>query len=474
MAAGYIFYNRWLDLFPQIEFRTWMWSGVDLKWYLVSAFTNQGAFSRSSPFFVDSATKAICGLSIRCINEPGFWTILLASYLLFWLIVRLTGCIVGAAVAATLWVLSLPVLDGFAWQATLGDRMAALFGLATIHVALSAMRSVGRRATITRVAVANLLVLVPAIITYNSKEISWLVLPSLVILAGALVDGWQPRAIARHASVLILTAVYVAFRTIDAFALIAESSSANSLDFGGDPVHNAKLYLAFLTNRMYLTTIPHLLLLIALAGILFAIFRYRTADPEIKSQIRIMGWAVLSLLGGVVICLFTPYPGPYLLLLPSPFLWIALVALWRSVQVSHGIVRSVVGLGVTAVTTWVMLLGLSGSYTLYGDTLSWSSHFRRSLPVIAHNVPIGAPVDFVIGEAPFLAYRFAGTDGQRYVDQFIYHRTGLLQVAEARMNNVTTLASSFSGYSIVLGNELAVTEILHGSRVLYRAPASPP
>ena len=192
-----------------------MWSGADLKWYLVSAFTNQGAFSRSSPFFADSATKAICGVSIRCINEPGFWTILLASYLLFWLIVRLTGSVVGAAAAATLWVLSLPVLDSFAWQATLGDRMAVLFGLATVHVALWAMRSVSERATIARVAVANVFVLVPAIITYNSKEISWLVLPSLILLAIALVNGWRFSAIARHVSVLIATSVYVAFRTVE-------------------------------------------------------------------------------------------------------------------------------------------------------------------------------------------------------------------------------------------------------------------
>ena len=239
-------------------------------------------------------------------------------------------------------------------------------------------------------------------------------------------------------------------------------------------MHNAKLYLAFLTNRMYLTTVPHLLLLIALAAMLFAISRYRTGGPEVKSQIQIMVWAVLSLLGGVVLCLFTPYPGPYLLLLPSPFLWIALVALWRSIQIRNGVVRSVVGLGVTAGAASVMLLGLSGSYTLYGDTLSWSSNFRRSLPAIANNVPVGSPVNFVIGEAPFLAYRFVGDNGQRYVNQFIYHRTGLLQAAEARMNNVTTPARSLSGYSIVLGNELAVTEILHGSRVLYRASASPP
>jgi hypothetical protein len=88
-------------------------------------------------------------------------------------------------------------------------------------------------------------------------------------------------------------------------------------------------------------------------------------------------------------------------------------------------------------------------------------------------VPVGASVDFVIGEAPFVAYRFVGENGQRFVDQFIYHRTAFMSTAEARINNVTTPATSFSGYSIVFGNELTVTKILYGSRVIYRAPATP-
>lgn len=113
-------------------------------------------------------------------------------------------------------------------------------------------------------------------------------LPSLILLAIALVDGRRFSAIARHASVLIATSVYVALRTIDTFVLIGEYSSAKSLDFGGDPVDNAKLYLAFLTNRMYLTTVPHLLLLIALAAMLFAISRYRTGVQ--RSNHRFGSW----------------------------------------------------------------------------------------------------------------------------------------------------------------------------------------
>ncbi len=120
VLAGYLFYGRWLDLFPQVEFRTWMLANADLKWFLISAFTHRGAFSRSSSFLADSVTESVCRVSIPCINAPGFWMILLATYLLFWLIVRLTGSVVGAAIAATLWVLSLPVLDGFSWRPAAG------------------------------------------------------------------------------------------------------------------------------------------------------------------------------------------------------------------------------------------------------------------------------------------------------------------------------------------------------------------
>lgn len=471
MVAGYIFYNRWLDVFPQIEFRTWLFSGAGLKWYLVSVFTHQGAFSQSSPYAADNATRAICGLSIRCVNTPGFLTILLAGYLLFWLIVRFTGSVIGATVGATLWVLSLPVLDGFSWQSTFGDRLATLFGLVTVHVALSAMRWVGQRPTLGRIAIANVCVLVPAIITYNSKAISWLVLPSLVLLAIALTDGWTFSAIVQRASVLAATAVYATFRTVDMYVLLGESPASRNLSFGGAPAHSAKLYLAFLTNHMFLTTIPHLLVLIAVAGILIATWGYRTASPQARSQIRIMWWAILSLAGGLCICLFTSAPTPYLLLLPSTFLWVALIALWRSVRMSHSIARPIVDLGIVAAGTAVMLLGLSGSYAIYGAFLSWAHNFRRSVPVIARDVPIGAPTDFVIGEAPFDAYRFLGDDGQRVIDEFIYHRTGTasLLAAEARMTNVTTPPSSFSGYSVVFGNDMIMTEILHGSRVIYRA-----
>jgi hypothetical protein len=366
VMAGYIFYGRWLDLFPQIEFSTWMWSSVDLKWYVVSAFTHQGAFSRSSSFLADSATKAICGVSIHCINEPGFWAILLASYLLYWLIVRLTGSVIGAAVGATLWLLSVPVLDAFAWQATMGDRLVTLFGLATVHAGLSAMRWVSRRATILRVATANVFVLAPAIVAYNSKEISWLLLPSLMLLAIALTDDWRLAPIIQRGSVLVAIAGYAIFRTIDTFVLLGESSGSQSLDFGGVPFHNAKLYIAYLTNHLYLGKVTKALLGITLAGMLFAVSRYRRAGREIRSQIQLMIWAALSLAGGLVICLFTPSPGPYLLLLPSTFLWIALVALWRSIPITHRVIRPLAGLGIIAALTTIMLSALSGSYSLYG------------------------------------------------------------------------------------------------------------
>lgn len=471
VLAGYIFYNRWLDLFPQIEFRTWMWANADLKWFLVGAFTHQGAFSRSSSFLADSVTKSICGISIRCINAPGLWMILLASYLLFWLIVRLTGSTIGAAVAATLWVLSLPVLDGFSWQATMGDRIAVLFGLATVHVALSGMRAVNRRATFLRVAPANVLILIPAIVTYNAKEISWLVLPSLVLLAIALTDDWRLGAIARRASVLVATAAYSVFRIIDTFVLLGESPESQSLDFGGFPAHNANLYVAYLADRLIPDNTSHVLLAVTLVGMLIALARYRHAGKEVRAQIQIMAWAVLSVLGGLILCLFTPSPGPYLLLLPSSFLWIALVALWRSLRPPHGVVRPVAGLGFAGATATVLLVGLNGSYSLYGNLLSWSSNFSRSLPVIAADVPIGASIDFVIGEAPFFAYRFVGEPGERQVDQFIYRRSVILPAAEARMTNVTKPSGSFSGYSIVFGSDLAVTEILHGSQVIYHTLA---
>jgi hypothetical protein len=120
----------------------------------------------------------------------------------------------------------------------------------------------------------------------------------------------------------------------------------------------------------------------------------------------------------------------------------------------------------------VLLTGLSNSYLLYGDVLSWSGHFRQSIPIIAKDVPFGAKIDFVIGEAPFVTYRFVGEPGQRYVDQFIYQKTGLLLAVEARMENVSVLSNSFSGYSISFGNNLAVTEIRHGTQVLYRASGS--
>lgn len=476
LLAGAIFYARWLQVFPQIEFRTWMWSGVDLKWYIVSAFTHQGAFSRSTPFFADSATHSLCGESIRCINAPGYLTILLAAYLLFWLIVRLTKAVFAAVLATTLWLFSVPVLDAFAWQATMGDRLAALFGLATIHVAISAMRAVARRAGPTRILLANACVLVPTILTYNSKEISWLLLPSLVLLAFALSDRWTVAAILRRASVLVAPAAYAAFRTIETFIEVAESSAANSLDFGGHPLENARQYGAFLANHLNPDTLTYALAAILVLAALASLARYRRADGDTRFQLRIMSWAALTLIGGLVLCLFTPYPGAYLLVLPSPFLWIALAALWRSAPRPGPVLRPLAGIALAAAGTAVMLVGLNNSYPPYREVLAWSRNFRRSTPAIAANVPLGAQIDFVIGGAPFLAYRFVGDDGQRVVDPFIYYKTGAalpvgtLVEYENRMENVQSVDPAFRGYSIVLGPDLSVAEILHGGRVVYQEP----
>jgi hypothetical protein len=477
LLAGGIFYARWLQLFPQIEFRTWMWSGVDLKWYIVSAFTHQGSFSRSTPFFADSAIHSVCGESIRCINGPGFLTILLTANLLFWLIVRLTKAIFAAVLATTLWLFSVPVLDAFAWQATMGDRLAALFGLATIHVTISAMRAIARSATRARIVLANACVLVPTILTYNSKEISWLLLPSLGLLAFALTDRWTASAILRRASVLIAPAGYAAFRTIETFIEVAESSAANSLDFGGHPLENARQYGAFLANRLNPDTLTYALAAVLVLAVLASLPRYRRAGTETRSQLRIMWWAALTLIGGLVLCLFTPYPGAYLLVLPSPFLWIALVALWRSVPQPGRGLKPLAGIALAAAGTAVMLIGLNSSYPPYRELLTWSRNFRRSIPVIAANVPLGAHIDFVIGGAPFLTYRFVGDDGQRVVDPFLYYKTGAalpvrtLVEYENRMENVQNVDPGFRGYSIVLGADLNVADILHGERVVYQEPS---
>jgi hypothetical protein len=448
-----------------------MWSGVGPRWYFDSVFSHQGAFSRSSPFLADSLTKDVCGVSVRCINEPGFWTILLAGYLLYLLIFRLTGSTLGAALGATGWVLSIPVLDAFGWQATMGDRLAALFGVASVHAALSAMHALDRRATIGRAALGNVLVVLPVIVTYNSKEISWLLLPSLLLLAVALTDDWSLRRILVRASVLSTSAAYVVFRTIDAFVLIGESSSSRSLDFGGFPPHNANLYSAYLANRLSPSTLTQALAALVLFAMLAVTTRYRKADGQLRSQIQVLAWAALSFIGGLTLCLFTPSPGPYLMLLPATFLWVGVVALWRATRVSNRLISAGGGVCLAAATAIVMVTGLNSSYGLYGEVLKWSHNFRRSLPAVARNVPVGAQVDFVIGEAPFVAYRFVGEPGQRFIDQFVYHKTGLFTAAESRMANVPGLSSPSSGYSIVLGPDLSVAKILRGPQLIYRGAA---
>ncbi len=185
-----------------------------------------------------------CGQNIECVNSFPIAFLLASGLLLFVLIFRLFGSRLLAMAASGIWFFSLPVFDAISWQATTYDKLCALFVLVDLNLALWFFHRHGTRVTIS---VANVLLLVPVVLAYNSKGSSFVLVPALVLLPliGCSQGFW------RWQRNLVLPIAYALAHNISAYALVQDDANYRRHVTSGQPWSNFKLFLAYLTGSYF-------------------------------------------------------------------------------------------------------------------------------------------------------------------------------------------------------------------------------
>ncbi len=191
VALGTAYYWAYFsDLLPLWEFREWVTWPVSWDYaqeLLVNLVTREKpGFARNVAMLYVRTVGDHCGPDVRCLN---FWMLLPASAaaaLLYVLARQLRFARSYAIAAVLIWWFSAPVADAFAWQATINDRMALLFVLASLCLSF---RIIDSPVSLRACAIGNVLVLLPVILAYNSKESAWFLGPSIVLAVLILRTG---------------------------------------------------------------------------------------------------------------------------------------------------------------------------------------------------------------------------------------------------------------------------------------------
>lgn len=234
------------ELFPLTEFRDWSpaliegWTGGHLTDLLWQGFTRQIAYARTLPLAYAAAANGACGPQPLCLNLAVLLPVALSAGLFYRLARRLGADRLLTVVGIMFWLLSAPAAQALTWQATIFDRMALLFVLASILVYLRFTATpLGRG----QLFACNLLVGALTAAALMSKEIAF-PLPAILLLFG-LADIGHRAARLRRLSALALPLAYglfVAVTYLRDYLGIAPTWAEHTL--GGDIVANATSFVS--------------------------------------------------------------------------------------------------------------------------------------------------------------------------------------------------------------------------------------
>ena len=378
-----------------------------------------------------------------------------------------------------LWLFSLPVLDAVAWQATLLDKSLVFFALVTLNVSLFFLNrlqsSTDRRLVFT--LAANVAIFLPMAVAYNSKETSWVILPSLLLLSFVVLGSLDWRGWLRLSRVFVLPTSYAIYRMLT-FFINGQGSSSNSLDFGGSPIHDFAVYIDYSANR--LTSSPAVVILSAVLLLLTVITL--GARPKAKSEARrVLIWAILSTGGTVFLSIFTLYPAAFLMIMPGVFFYVWVLAAGKGFIESLPLKQLEKRISAVSLATLGVLLlipGLMASYPVYRNVLTQSNNFINALPLIRRYVPQRphARIYLVLNSSAYGAYKFVGTTSDRSVAQFIFRTTRVNPIFDGDLNNLENTQYLYVwrehpfAYYVVFDAEMRVIGIRQGEQVLYGDP----
>jgi hypothetical protein len=483
LAGAWFYGTRWLGTFPLIEYRNWLaypFSRGTLPELLGNLAARDIPFSRDVSLFTVQLTAAGCGLGYGCLNGVPIAFLLLSDLLLYFLIRRLVGSRLLASGAALLWIFSRPVMDAASWQATNHDKVAVLFTLLALNVALYFL---DRPATPRRVLAGNLALGVLVVLAYNSKEAAWALVPCMLLLGFAATGGLTLGTWARsQLPLFVLPVLYAVHQNLRYFEHFQEDLPWKVHVTTGPPIRNLKIFLGLLANQSTFS-VAALLPFVGIVGaaLIAALWlrRHATDDAEVARLSKLMAWAGLAWALSVALVLRLLYPSPYHMVVPSAYLYVlgaAALALLAGHRPS-GWRRAVVG-ALSVGVAGSLLVHAVTTYPEYQALEQRSAHFKERLSVFAKTVPVAGhePIYLVTDDSRYDAYMYVGAADARDIYQYIYRDRAPNPAFEERYRDMRRSEYDAlprrapDAYYVVFDSDMKLVEIDHGPEALYRQP----
>ena len=440
---------RVIGLFPQAEFIDQLEfpAGAILRDSIEAMVTfRSDAFSRHVPLIFVSATGRVCGTDITCINTLAFLPIAVTAAGLY-VLGRMLRLPAFAALGVVLVLLvSEPTFSFLSWQATIFDRLAALF---TVGVLVAVVALARRDQMSGPVAVLWSVVLTAAcLVGANTKEPAWVLIP-LLVLAPLLVA--RDREHALRAAKLLAAPVLVLIVNVATTLLAISDDPVFSAHVGnGSVADNLPLLTRYAVPGGLSVVVPAAvvsLVLIALA------WRGRREHPAAAELARYAAWIGVSAVLSWVIPLRTEYPSAFYMFLPLGLLALAVALAVRSGQLlladRWGARAGYVAAGAAALLmASCLFVAATQRYDWYDGFFEGNDNFRDSLDEIAavRAASPGAYVAFNTAPETYLAFHFVSANPAANFWRF----AGKPQPIDRTYGSATTPTACGSGGTVVI------------------------
>lgn len=387
------------QLFPLTEFRDWSpaliegWTGGHLMDLLWQGFTRQIAYARTLPLAYAAAANGACGPEPLCLNLAVLLPVALSAGLFYLLARRLEADRWLIVVGIMFWLLSAPAAQTLTWQATIFDRMALLFVLASILVYL---RFTAKPLRQGQLLACNLLVGALTAAALMCKEIAF-PLPAILLLFG-LADIGHRAARLRRLSALALPLAYglfVAITYLRDYMGIAPTWAEHTL--GGDIVANATSFVSGLVppaDRPGKALVAALLVLAAFGLGYGWLLRGAGATGRDRAQAHAAGALLLAGLALALPALRTRFAWPFYFYTSHALFTLSYVVL-AGAAAKRVPGRAWKWPALTGATLPLLLLTghfLTNGAALYRGGLVASDNFSRSLERLRRLTPTGGDV----------------------------------------------------------------------------------
>ena len=400
------------DLFPTMEYRDWLlWADrFDAGTALKRMITREVWFSRDFSMSYVQMSSLVCGVNLGCLNAWVLFPVVVSAAILY-LLARAIGSTIPVAIAATaVWLLSWPMIDAIAWQATIHDRWASVLVLGALWLAVS--RYARDRAGGAYVA-TSLLGLLLVWLASNCKEASWFLAPTMGLIAWAAASGnWRERFY--RTSIAWLPMLYLVWH-VAAFAVATHAANASGGAWlqhvaSGDVLKNVNIYSGALLGLTPSAGSTAALIFIAMVALMLGLRAIKSvpggdgaihASSASPYQLLFPLWPLwLGFLGAIAIPIRSATPAPYYMLISGALFSVLLLESIRRALLLGKWNRKFrfADVGAMAVATLMITIFSVGKSMPYYQFRKESKNFRVTLDQL-----VSLP-ETSLREAPFFLH----------------------------------------------------------------------